>query len=150
MEEKPEQTEQNPQIDEKDKKIEELTGDVQRMRADFENYRKQTEAQRAQAMEIAKMGTVAKVLPLLDDIDRAIATYTEQLAPLAKSLEKTLKEMGLKKINSKAGTEFDPNLHEAVMFEEGDGEKEVISETLRPGYYYEDEVVRTAMVKVKR
>ena len=58
-------------------------------------------------------------------------------------------ELGLKKIPSGIGTEFNPDLHDAVMVE-GDGEKEVVAETLRPGYYYETEVLRPAMVKVKK
>ena len=134
--------------DERDAKIAELTNDLQRLRADFENYRKQTEAQKAQAMNITKAATVIKFLPLLDDIDRAMAAYPEQLAPLEKSLQKTLDSLMLKKIEAGPGVEFDPELHDAVMTEEGEGEKDVIVEVLRDGYYYGDEVVRTAMVKV--
>jgi molecular chaperone GrpE len=130
-------------------KITELTNDLQRTRADFENYRKQVEAQKQSAENAAKLATVYKVLPLLDDIDRAIATYQE-LAPLAKSLEKTLSELSLAKINSAEGTDFNPDLHDAISMDDGDGAKEVISETLRPGYYYGKDVLRPAMVRVKR
>lgn len=129
-------------------KITELTNDLQRTRADFENYRKQMDAQKASAINLAKLDTVAKVLPLLDDIDRAISS-TKELAPLAKTLEKTLKELGLEKINSAPGAEFNPDFHDAISMEDGDGEKEVIAETLRPGYLYGGEVLRAAMVKVK-
>jgi molecular chaperone GrpE (heat shock protein) len=87
-------------------------------------------------------------LPLLDDIDRAVASYAE-LQPLKKSLEKTLNDLGLSKIPADETVEFNPDLHEAVMAE-GDGDKEVIAEVLRPGYYYENAVLRPAMVKVKR
>ena len=131
-----------------EKKIAELTGDLQRTRADFENYRKQVEAQKLAEKKTAELATVYKVLPLVDDIDRAISSYAE-LSPLAKSLEKTLKELGLVRISSEVDVEFNPDLHEAVMVE-GDGEKEVIAETLRPGYYYNGEVLRPAMVKVKK
>ncbi len=126
----------------------ELTNDLQRTRADFENFRKQVDIQKQNERNAAKLATVYKVLPLLDDLDRAISTYPE-LAPLQKSLEKTLQELSLTKINSTAGADFNPNLHDAIMVEDGDGEKEVIAETLRPGYYYENEVLRPAMVKVK-
>ena len=129
-------------------KIVELTNDLQRTRADFENFRKQVEQQKETEKSRAKLATIYKVLPLLDDIDRAIGTYAE-LAPLSKSMEKTLGELGLKKIEAGAEIEFDPDLHEAVMAE-GEGEKEAISEVLRPGYYYEDIVLRPAMVKVKK
>lgn len=129
-------------------KISELTSDLQRTRADFENYRKQVESQKEAAKKMSQLATVYKVLPLLDDIDRAIISY-QQLAPLAKSLEKTLKDLKLAKIASQEGTEFNPDLHDAVMVE-GDGDEEVIAETLRPGYYYEGEVLRPAMVKVAK
>ena len=126
----------------------ELLNDLQRTRADFENYRKQIEIQKENERKATKLSTVMKFLPLLDDLDRAIATYPE-LEPLEKTLEKTLKELGLAKISSEPDTEFNPDLHDAVMVE-GEGEKEVISETLRPGYYYQKEVLRPAMVKVRR
>ena len=129
-------------------KINELTADLQRTRADFENFRKQVELQKENERRMAKYATVMKMLPLLDDLDRAIATY-EELKPLEKSLMKTMNELGLVKVESAAGVEFNPDLHDAVMVE-GDGEKEVIAETLRPGYYYENEVLRPAMVKVKK
>lgn len=129
-------------------KLAELINDLQRTRADFENYRKQVEAQKQALADTTKLATVYKVLPLLDDLDRAIITYPE-LAPLQKSLQKTLDELHLQKINSAPGTEFNPNLHDAITVEDGEGEKEVVAETLRPGYYYENEVLRPAMVKVQ-
>ena len=129
-------------------KIIELTNDLQRTRADFENYRKQIEQQKENEKKATKLATVYKVLPLLDDIDRAIMVY-DTLRPLGKTLEKSMGELGLKRILSDVGVEFNPDLHDAVMVE-GDGEKEVVSETLRPGYYYGSEVLRPAMVKVQK
>ena len=138
----------NPKEKELELKVAELINDLQRTRADFENYRKQTEIQKENEKKSTRLATVFKLLPLLDDLDRAIASYTE-LKPLEKTLEKSLKELNLAKIDSNQGTEFNPDLHDAVMVE-GEGEKEIIEETLRPGYYYESEVLRPAMVKVKR
>lgn len=129
-------------------KITELTNDLQRTRADFENYRKQMDSQKAQAVEYAKYDTVKKVLPLLDDFDRAIAS-TPGLKPLEKSLEKTLSELNLEKIDSAPETDFDPDLHDAVLMEDSDGDKQVIAESLRAGYKYGGSVIRPAMVKVK-
>lgn len=129
-------------------KIAELTNDLQRTRADFENFRKQVEIQKENEKKAVRLATVYKMLPLLDDIDRAISSYNE-LLPLQKSLEKSLHELGLSKIDSREGAEFNPDLHNAVMVE-GDGEKEVIAETMRPGYYYDGEVLREAMVKVRK
>ncbi len=129
-------------------KIAELTNDLQRTRADFENFRKQVDIQKENEKKAVRLATVYKMLPLLDDIDRAISSYNE-LLPLQKSLEKSLHELGLSKIDSREGAEFNPDLHNAVMVE-GDGEKEVIAETMRPGYYYDGEVLREAMVKVRK
>lgn len=128
-------------------KIAELTNDLQRTRADFENFRKQTEIQKENAKKAAKLATVMKILPIIDDFERAINSYKE-LSPLEKSLEKTLSELGLMKIDSRKDVEFNPDLHDAVMVE-GEGSKEVIAETLRTGYYFEKEILRPAMVKVK-
>lgn len=129
--------------------LDELTSDLQRTRADFENYRKQVESQRTQAMSSAKSATVLKFLPLIDDFERALETYPDQLTPLRKSFDKTLQTLGLTKINSEPGTEFNPDFHEAVsVVGDASGDVELISETLRPGYLYDGSVIRAAMVKV--
>ncbi|MFV0484780.1 MAG: nucleotide exchange factor GrpE [Candidatus Saccharimonadales bacterium] len=136
-------------VDKKDKKIAELTEDLQRTRADFENYRKQVEAQKVQYGNVVKFTTITKILPLLDDIERAILAYPEQLESLQKNFDKTLVDLGLVKISSEVGVDFNPDLHEAVAVE-GDGEIEKIAETLRNGYIYDGEVLRPAMVKVAK
>lgn len=128
--------------------IVELTNDLQRTRADFENFRKQVDLQKSQAMNVAKNATVMKFLPLIDDFSRAIATYPEQLAPLEKSFLKTFQTLGLSIIDSAPGTEFNPDYHDAVSIDDNDGDVEVITETLRPGYIYDGAVIRAAMVRV--
>ena len=140
-----ENSEEQPAVEDK---IAELTADLQRTRADFENYRRQVEAQKLQYGNVVKNTTVAKILPLIDDMDRAIAA-NENLKPLEKSLEKTIKELGLERIDSKPGTAFNPDVHNAVMVE-GDGDKELIAETLRAGYRYDGELIRPALVKVEK
>ena len=134
---------------EQDAKISELTADLQRTRADFENFRRQVDSQRESYANSARFATVKKVLPLLDDIDRAIAANPDTLGPLAKNLEKTLREIGLTKIVTKPGDAFSTDLHDAVLVE-GDGDNEVIAEELRAGYTYDGEVIRPAMVKVSK
>jgi len=136
-----------PKSDPRDAKIAELTADLQRTRADFENFRKNVEKDRENVKTLTAHATILKFLPLLDDLDRALATYPE-LQPLAKNFEKTLASLDLKKIDTTPGAEFNPEFHEAVMTE-GDGEREVIGATLRPGYLYQGEVLRPAMVRVK-
>ena len=138
----------------------ELTLDLQRTRADFENYRKRVEAEKQSAHEMGQAKSVMKLLPVIDTIERAIANVPEELADIAwakgvaglsKQLDKQLKEIGLEKINTKPGTLFNPELHQAVQFdEETEGDKEVIAEELRAGYMLGGAVIRDAMVKVTR
>ena len=139
----------NPVDEQQDAKIAELINDLQRTRADFENFRRQNDIQREQDRNYAKLDTVKKILPLIDDFERAIQAQPKVLSPLSKNFEKTLKSIGLQKIDSAIGAEFNPDLHEAISVD-GDGDKETISETLRAGYYYGDEVLRTAMVRVSK
>ena len=138
----------------------ELTLDLQRTRADFENYRKRVETEKQLAHQMGQAKSVMKLLPVVDTIERAIANVPEELkdnpwakgvAGLNKQLDKQLKEIGLEKINTKPGTLFNPELHQAVQFdEETEGDKEVIAEELRAGYTLDGVVIRDAMVKVTR
>ncbi len=130
-------------------RIAELTADLQRTRADFENFRRQNDIQREQYANSAKFATVKKILPLVDDFERAIAAQPKELAPLAKNLEKTMKNLGLTRIESTPGTDFNPDLHNAISVD-GDGDTEKISETLQSGYYYDGEVLREALVRVSK
>ncbi len=142
-------TSQNKVDAEQDERIEELTADLQRTRADFENFRRQNEALREQYANSARFATIKKILPLIDDFERAIAAQPKELSPLAKNLEKTMKNLGLTKIESAPGTEFDPDLHNAISVD-GDGETETIAETLQSGFYYDGEVLREALVRVQK
>ncbi len=138
----------------------ELTLDLQRTRADFENYRKRVEAEKQSAHQMGQAKSVMKLLPVIDTIERAIANVPEELADnawakgvagLSKQLDKQLKDLGLEKIDAKPGTPFNPELHQAVQFDETvEGDKEVIAEELRAGYILNGAVVRDAMVKVTR
>lgn len=130
-------------------KITELVNDLQRTRADFENYRRAVEQQREIYGETVKESTIKKILPLLDNIDRAIVAQPEAMGPLTKGFEKTLKELKLEKIVPAVGDEFNPDMHNAVMVE-GDGEEETIAEVLQPGYLYEGQLVREVLVKVAK
>jgi grpE len=138
----------------------ELTLDLQRTRADFENYRKRVEAEKQSAHQMGQAKSVMKLLPVIDTIERAIVNVPEELqdnawakgvAGLGKQLDKQLKGIGLEKIDAKPGTLFNPELHQAVQFdEEAEGDKEVIAEELRAGYILDGAVIRDAMVKVTR
>ena len=141
------------------KKEQELTADLQRLRADFENYRKQVDNDKLRLSELTKAATIMKLLPIIDTIERAAAHVPAELADnkwvqgitgLVKNLEKALGELQLSRILAQTGTPFDPNLHEAVMMEDGDGDHEVIAEELRAGYKLGDVVIRPSMVKVTK
>jgi molecular chaperone GrpE len=138
----------------------ELTQDLQRTRADFENYRKRTESEKVSARESGRASAILKLLPVIDNIERAVMfipddikenTWVQGVAGLAKNLDKSLEGLGLKRIDAKPGTIFNPELHDAVQFDEdATGEQEVISEELQPGYTLDDYPIRHAMVKVTR
>jgi molecular chaperone GrpE len=153
--------------DKKDKKpseaeiqVLELTQDLQRTRADFENYRKRVDAEKVAAREAGQSSAIMKLLPVIDNIERAIAYTPDELkdnewvksvAGLVKNLEKSLDSLNLKRIDSAEGTEFNPELHEAIQFDdEATGEKEVIAGELQAGYTLNGHVIRHAMVKVTR
>lgn len=138
----------------------ELTIDLQRTRADFENYRKRSEADKAATYQHGQAAAIKKLLPIIDTIDRAVSHLPDDLVDnkwaqgvvgLSKNLEKTLSDLNLTRIQATADTTFDPELHEAVQFdEEAEGETEVIAEELQAGYLYNGTPLRHAMVKVTR
>ena len=140
-------------------KINELTNDLQRTRADFENYRKNVENRVMDAKNLGERKAVNNILQIIDDIERAIAHLPEELVDNAwapsvvkmyDKLEKNLAKNGIEKINSKAGEVFNPEVHEAIQFEDGDGETEIIAEELRAGYKLHGNVLRHSMVKVAK
>ncbi len=138
----------------------ELTLDLQRTRADFENYRKRVDAEKAAARENGQASAILKLLPVIDNIERAIAYMPEDLkdnawaqgvASLVKNLDKSLEGLNVKRIDAGVGVAFNPELHEAIQFDEdATGDKEVIAEELQAGYLLGDNVIRHAMVKVTK
>ena len=145
---------------EKDDKIQELTADLQRVRADFENFRKRVEVDKQQAEQRGSSKTALKLLPVIDTIERAIVhipedivehSWVQGVAGLIKQLDKALDGMDIKRIDASKGTQFNPELHQAIqMDEEAEGDKEVIAEELQAGYMFGNDVIRHAMVKVTR
>ena len=131
-----------------------------RTRADFENYRKRVEQEKEMARASGKVGAIMKLLPVIDNIERAIAhtpddlkenKWAQGVAGLVKNLEKSLESLNLARIEAKPGTKFDPELHEAIQFdEEAEGDQEVVAEELQPGYKLGDDVIRHSMVKVTK
>ena len=138
-------------------KVAELTADLQRLRADFENYRKRVEIEKSQTVDTVKAATVMKLLPIVDDIDRSLSHLPEDLQDndwakgvvgLKAKIEKQLSDLGVSRIDVKPGTEFDPELHEAMLAEEGEGDQEVVRQELMAGYKLNGTVIRHSKVKV--
>ena len=124
----------------------ELRVTAQRIQADFENYRKRVLRQQTEHLERASEGLVSKLLPVLDACEAAEAHGATDVEPVHAALLDLLEKEGLERLDAQ-GAPFDPNVHEAVMHEEGDGEP-TVSEVLRTGYLFKGRVLRPAMVKV--
>lgn len=120
---------------------------AQRIQADFENYKKRIIKQQTDHLERANEDLVAKLLPVLDTADLAVAHGGgEAVEQVWMTLTEALVKEGLERIDPK-GEPFDPNRHEAVMHEEGEGGP-VVGEVMRAGYAWKGRVLRPAMVKV--
>lgn len=120
---------------------------LRRLQADFENYRKRVQKQQAEIVERATEGLVGDLLPVLDACDAALQHGDRSAEPIAKALVDVLEKQGLRKL-APEGEAFDPNHHEAVAHEPGEGEA-VVTEVLRPGYVWKGRVLRPAMVRVR-
>lgn len=140
--------------------VQELTLDLQRTRADFENYRRRVEAEKIAAREAGQASAVQKLLPVVDNIERAITHMPDELkdngwaqsvTKLTSQLEKNLASLNVIRINATVGTAFDPSVHEAIQFDEdAEGEHEVIESELQAGYLLNGTPLRPAMVKVTK
>lgn len=121
---------------------------LMRVKADFDNYKKRIAKDHAATVERAAEKLVVELLPVLDACEAAISHGAEGVEPVYKSLVDILEKNGLVRLAGE-GSPFDPNLHDAVLHEPGDGDEIVITENLRTGYQWNGRVVRPAMVKVR-
>ena len=135
-------------------KAEEYLNLAQRVQADFENYRRRTKATRAEAYEDGAREFIKQLLPVVDNLERAIAQESadENLMTgvklVYKQLMETLEKRGVTVID-RPGEKFDPNLENAVMQGTADeGEPGTVCAVLQKGYKMGDFVLRHAMVKV--
>jgi molecular chaperone GrpE len=130
---------------------EELKNDLRRLQAEYVNYRKRVERDRAVAGEMAVIGVLNALLPVLDDVDAARQhgdLADGPFAAIAAKLENALKTYGLVRIDE-TGVEFDPTIHEALIQQPGpDVETDTVSQVLRSGYRSGDRVLRAAQVIV--
>lgn len=131
---------------------------LQMLKADFENYKKRMMKEQAYFVQTANEGLIVKMLPVLDNFERALYLSEElkEHQNIFKGFEMiygelldVLEKEGVKEVA--ASGEFDPSIHEAVMQvnEEGFSDNEVV-DVLRKGYMYKERLIRPAMVKVQQ
>jgi molecular chaperone GrpE len=137
--------------------LSELTEALKRERADAINLRRQYEEQITNLRSLVKANVVQELLPVIDNFERALKhvpkdleanDYVKGVNGVVRQFEKTLEDMGVQRIKT-VGERFNPHEHEAVSVD-GDGEHEIVAEELQAGYKIGDNVIRHAMVKVKR
>jgi molecular chaperone GrpE len=131
---------------------------ARRVQADFENYRKRVLREQTALVERATEGLLEQLLPVLDNFELTVANLggdDVDVDKVRKGVELvfaeflgTLEKAGLQRIESE-GAPFDPNEHEAVLQDDGDGEP-VVGDVLRTGWKLKGRVLRPAMVKVVR
>jgi molecular chaperone GrpE len=125
--------------------------------ADYKNFKRRAEQERAELIRGASAGLLLKLLPVVDDFDRAAASapaeitgssWFEGFRLIAQKLHTILESEGVTAIEA-LGLDFDPNQHEAVIYEEtGDGSDGKVVAELQKGYKLRDRVLRPTMVKV--
>jgi molecular chaperone GrpE len=128
-----------------------------RLAAEYDNYRKRSSRERAELADRAQASFVAKLLDVLDDLDRLVAsdpstaltTLREGLSAVDRKLWKELQDAGVERIDP-VGTAFDPALHEAVSTTPAPerSKEQVVSATFQPGYRFKGTLVRPARVQV--
>ena len=125
-----------------------------RVAAEFDNFRKRTIKEKEASYGNGKADAVAKMLPVYDNLERALQQETADAA-FKKGVEMTMNELvkiltGLGvEIFGQVGDPFDPNLHNAVMHIESDElEENVIAQVFQKGFKIGDKIVRFAMVQV--
>ena len=155
---------QAPAVDELEARIAQLEKEAAanrdnwlRAAADYKNFKRRVDQERADLIRSASAGLLLKLLPVLDDMERAIGSTPPEVAAtpwyegiklIAQKLQTIVESEGITPIES-LGQDFDPNQHEAVLYEEaGSGQGGKVVAELQKGYKLRDRVLRPTMVKV--
>ncbi len=126
----------------------------QRSAADFQNYKRRIEEERSEAARFANAALIINLLPLADDMDRALQNVDTHIAGLTwvdgiriinRKFQMLLEMSGVQEIDA-YGTTFDPSQHEAVS--QGPGDENKVIAVVQKGYKLGDRVIRPAMVVV--
>ncbi len=147
-------TDLKPLLEASRQKAEEYLNLAQRVQADFDNFRRRNQSVRADAFEDGARELVKTLLPVVDNLERALAaestddTLKAGVAMVHKQLMDVLQKRGVEVID-RPGEVFDPNLETAVLQgTEDDGEKGTVCQVLQKGYRMGGVILRSAMVKV--
>lgn len=127
-----------------------LTEDLQRLQAEYSNYKKRVDRDRSLATEVAVAATLSELLPILDDLDRASdhGELTGGFKSVADQINSLVTKLGLEKYGE-SPTNFDPNIHEALMHEtSSEVEQTTVTKILQSGYRYKERILRPARVLV--
>lgn len=137
------------ELDKARKETEDFKNKYLRALADYQNYEKRVREEKEQIGHIANTGIILKLLPFLDNLDKAeIFIRDDGLKIVKEKFYQILKELGLEEIQV-LGKPFDPHIVEAIEVVEGK-EDNIVRGVLRKGYMYNGKVLRVAHVKVTR
>ena len=154
IQETPEASEEETPVNPFEEKYNEEHDSYLRLAADYDNFRKRTVKEKEQSYGNGKADTIEKLLPVYDNLERALNQPTEDAA-YKKGVEMTMTQlvgilngMGVE-IYGENGDAFDPNLHNAVMHtEEEDVAENTITQVFQKGFKMGEKIIRFAMVQV--
>ncbi len=144
------------ELDKANEQIAALSDKLIRNAAEFDNYKKRTAREKEDFYKSAVCETIAPLLPVLDNLERAVAAAEDSgesgsvldgVKMVKKQFEDALKSIGVEPIEA-VGEQFDPEKHNAVMTADSDEDENTVLEEFQKGYIYRDKVVRHSMVKV--
>ncbi len=144
-------------IAEKNRLHEEMAERLKRLQADFDNFRRRTRQEKEELSGIVTEGILLKLLPVIDNFDRALSTATDNadvvsfrsgVEMIYRQLFQSLEQLGLAPVKA-VGETFNPQQHEAVMRVEAEDQADgLIVEEFQKGYMVRNKVIRPSMVKV--
>lgn len=137
-----------------DKELAETKEQLLRVTAEYANFRKRSEKEKQDSFVFAKSETIKELLPVIDNLERALSSEQQDYEGLKKGVEmtftslmSTLEKLGVE-VYGESGDIFDPNLHNAVMHVEDENLKDgEIVDVFQRGYKIGEKIIRPAMVK---
>lgn len=145
-------------VEEKEKESLDYLDRYRRSLAEVENVRRRVQNDKQENLKYANFNIISDLLTILDDFERALEhsktenTSIDAFAQGIEMIEKQFSDLLFKKFGvdkyGTSGEDFDPNIHQAVMMDQGEFEKETILEVFRKGYKLHERVIRPAQVKI--